>query len=241
MKRWSMATFVACFLVGCVTVSEQEVNSNFDSLQAARARIVLGLSYLDAGNMVKARENLELAVKYAPDYYRSLNSIAYYYQQVGEFDLAEQAYIKALRKSSENGDLFNNYGAFLCKRGEYDKADEYFNRAIEQPHYYRVSDSYENAAVCALKKGNKRQAKHYFRRSLKHDPNSHISTIKLSRLEIEEGEINAARDRLLRFQHKFGYRPASLALLIELEQKAGNEHLVREYRQTLNRLYPDFE
>ncbi|MDG3087237.1 type IV pilus biogenesis/stability protein PilW [Vibrio hannami] len=233
-----MATFVACLLVGCVTVNEQDIDSNFDKLQAARARIALGLSYLDAGNMVKARENLELAVQYAPDYYRSLNSIAYFYQRVGEFELAERAYKKALRKSPENGDLFNNYGAFLCKRGEYEKADEYFNRAIEQPHYYLVSDSYENAAVCALKGGNRKKAKYYFGRSLENEPYRRISSLKLSELEIEDGELDLARKRLLRFQHKFGYQPANLALLIELEQQAGNNHLTEEYKNTFDSMYP---
>ncbi|WED21344.1 type IV pilus biogenesis/stability protein PilW [Vibrio sp. JC009] len=240
MKRCITSTFLACLLVGCVTVSGQKENGQFDAVKAADARIVLGLRYFQSGDLIRARENLELAVKYAPDYYRSLNSLAFFYEQIKEYDLAGKAYRKALRKSPQNGDVLNNYGAFLCKRGQYQKADEYFNRAIEQPDYYLTSHSYENAAMCALKSNDINKAEYYFKRSLDHEPGRYKSLIRLSRLEAERGEHQQARDRLIRFHNKFGYKPESLGLLIELEQQAGNKSLVQEYTETLKRYYPDY-
>lgn len=239
MKRWITSTFVACLLTGCVTVTEQAANSNYDKQKAAEARIVLGLSYLEAGDMMKAKENLERAVKHAPDYYRALNSIAYYYQQVGEHQQAEEAYKKALRKSPKNGDVLNNYGAFLCKRGDYEKADKYFNRAIEQPYYYLVSASYENAGMCAVKGGNKEKAHYYFARSLDHEPNRYLSLLQLAKLEVEKGELDSARSRLVNFHQRSGYKAQSLALLIELEQQAGQSSQAKHYSDLLGKYYPD--
>lgn len=89
--------FLVSLLVGCVTVTEQSANNQFDKIKAAEARISLGLSYLESKDMIRARENLETAVSYAPDYYRSLIAMAHFYQEVGETDQAEQAYKKALR------------------------------------------------------------------------------------------------------------------------------------------------
>lgn len=163
-------TFLGCIVAGCVTVTEQEMSRQFDHINAADARIALGLGYLDAGNRLKAKENLELAIKYAPNYYRSLNSIAYYYQLVGEVKLAEDAYKKAIRESPENSELLNNFGVFLCRLGHYREADTYFNRAIKQPLNYLIADSFENAAICSLKSGDKEQAKHYLERSLDYEP-----------------------------------------------------------------------
>lgn len=239
MKRWITSTFLACLLSGCVTVSEQAANSQYDKQKAAEARIVLGLGYLEAGDMMKAKENLERAVQHAPDYYRALNSIAFYYQQVGETEQAEEVYKRALRKSPKNGDVLNNYGAFLCKRGDFEQADKYFNRAIEQPYYYLVSASYENAGMCAEKSGDTAKARYYFARSLDHEPNRYLSLLKLAKLEVEQGELNKARRRLVNFHQKRGYLPQSLALLIDLENQAGNTGQADSYRQALNKHYPD--
>ncbi|WP_232012635.1 type IV pilus biogenesis/stability protein PilW [Vibrio aphrogenes] len=230
---------VVSFLTGCVTVTDKPNTAKFDNIKASEARISLGLGYLEEGNMVKARENLETAVKYAPTYYRALNSIAYYYQRVGENKLAEQAYQEALDSSPKNGDVLNNYGAFLCRQGEYKKADEYFNRAIEQPYYYLVAASYENAGLCALKSGDKEKAENYFSRALDHDPGRARSLLQMAELEIEKDEFSHARIRLLQFNQRYGYRPTSLDLLIKLEHKANNPELVSKYGNILKTKYPD--
>ncbi|WP_375321892.1 type IV pilus biogenesis/stability protein PilW [Aliivibrio logei] len=241
MRKWSAALLTVGLLVsaGCVTVNEADDMSKEEIIRAAEARITLGLSYLNAGNMIKARENLELAVQYAPDYYRSQTSLAYYYQQVEENELAEKAYKRALRSSSKNGNVLNNYGVFLCKNGRYEEAQQKFAQAIDQPYYYLVSASYENAAMCALGSGDKVTAKTYFERSLAHDPNRVRSTLQLAKLNIDEGNYSEPRIALFKFTKKYGYKPVSLSLLIELEKKAGNAHLVKKYADLLGKKYPD--
>ncbi len=231
--------FLVGLLVGCVTVTDSPVDSGFDKHKAAEARISLGLSYLESKDMVKARENLEMALSYAPDYYRTLIAIAHFYQAVGDTQKAEDAYRTALRESPKNGDVLNNYGAFLCKIGQYQKADAFFNQAIEQPYYYLIAASYQNAAMCALKSGNRENAEHYFRLSLAHDPYRVVSMLQLSQLEVQNDQYQSARVRLLKFHNRFGYKPASLGLLIELETKAGNESMADQYESILAAKYPD--
>ena len=152
----NLALLASFSLAGCVSVTEGPPKIESDPIAMSESRIELGLGYMGQGNMVRARENLELAVKHAPSYYRARLSIAHYYEQVGEVDEARDAYKKALRLDARNGNVLNNYGTFLCKQGEYDQADTYFNRAIDQLYYYLVSASYENAAFCAFKAGEVR-------------------------------------------------------------------------------------
>jgi type IV pilus assembly protein PilF len=238
MNAWVKVSFVALFLSGCVTVTELESGSNFDSVAAADARIALGLEHLERKNMRKARQNLELAIKYAPNYYRSLNSIAYYYQQVGDIELATKAYKKALRESPRNGDVLNNYATFLCQQGQFKDAQALFKRAIEQPSYSQVADSYENAALCSLMSQDTVNAEYYFQRSLDHDPGRYIASLQYARLAADRGEYDQARARLIEFYNRYGYTQDSLNLLIIIEQGVGNHSLATKYSSMLEMQNP---
>ncbi len=235
MRR--LGILLAITLSGCVTV---ETSSNSDPVaepkERAEARIALGIGYLEQGNMYKARENLEKAMEHYPGYYRAQLSMAHYFEKVGEAKSAQRMYETALRQHPRNGNVLNNYGTFLCKLGDYDKADKFFRKAVEQPYYYLISASYENAAFCALKAGNVDQAKTYFSRTLDHDPNRVRALLNLAKLEIDAGEFTEARIRLMKFNQRYGVQKASLQLLAELESKAGNEALEQKYRKTLEQL-----
>ena len=232
----SLILLASLSLVGCVSVTEGPPKIESDPIAMSESRIELGLGYMGQGNMVRARENLELAIKHAPSYYRARLSIAHYYEQVGEVGEARDAYKKALRLDARNGNVLNNYGTFLCKQGEYEQADKYFNRAIDQPYYYLVSASYENAAFCAFKAGEVEQAKYYFSRAIDHDPNRARSVLQLSKIEVSEAEYNDARLRLFKFQQRYGYQIPSLQILVELEKKAGNRALQQKYQSKLDEL-----
>ncbi|EGR1071739.1 TPA: type IV pilus biogenesis/stability protein PilW [Vibrio cholerae] len=224
-------------LAGCVTVTETAGNATqSDPTEMAEARIALGLGYLENGSMIKARENLEKALQHAPDYYRSQLSMAHYYEAVGENDSAQKMYRTALSEHPKNGNVLNNFGTFLCKQGEYDTADQYFRRAVEQPYYYLISASYENAGLCALKAGKTDNAREYFKRAIDHDPNRLLSILQLTKMEIEAGDYTPARLRLMDLNQRYGYQKASLKLLIELEKRAGNSALEQKYQTLLNSL-----
>lgn len=234
---WIVAA--ALSLTACVTVTESD-NSNLkgDPVEMAESRIALGLAYLDNGHMIKARENLEKAMQHAPHYYRSQLSMAHYFETVGETDSARDTYRSALRDHPENGNVLNNYGTFLCKHGEYQQADKYFNLAVEQPYYYLISASYENAAFCSLKSGDIDKAADYFKRALDHDPMRIRSLLQLTKLEIEHGDYTEARIKLMNFHQRYGYQKASLRLLVELEKRAGNKVLEQKYQQILDTFSP---
>ncbi|MGF1755712.1 type IV pilus biogenesis/stability protein PilW [Vibrio makurazakiensis] len=235
-RTLSLALTLALSLSACVTVTDGPPKVESAPKEMAESRIALGLGYLEQGNMVRARENLELAIKHAPNYYRAQISMAHYFEQVGETEEARKTYQKALKQDSKNGNVLNNYGTFLCKQGEYEKADNYFNRAIEQPYYYLVSASYENAALCALKSGKNEKAQYYFTRALDHDPIRVLSILQLAKLEVQSKQYTEARIRLMKFHNIYGYQVASLKILVELEREAGNAALEKKYQAKLDKL-----
>ncbi|MFM2589826.1 type IV pilus biogenesis/stability protein PilW [Vibrio sp. TBV020] len=222
---------------GCMTVEAPSNNApTANARERSEARIELGIGYLNQGNMLKARENLEKALEHDPKYYRAQLSLAHYFEKVGEDESAEKLYKSALSQHPKNGNVLNNYGTFLCKHERYEQADKFFNKAINQPYYYLISASYENAALCALKSGNTEQAQQYFHRSLDHDPYRPRSLLNLAKLEIDNGDYTDARIRLMQFHQRYGTQKPSLQLLIELEQRAGNKALEQKYRNKLENM-----
>ncbi|EGQ9572348.1 type IV pilus biogenesis/stability protein PilW [Vibrio alginolyticus] len=223
-------------LVGCVMVKEDgSPVVKADPVAMAESRIALGLGYLDGGNMIRAHDNLQQALNHAPQYYRAQLSMAHYYETVGEDIKAEQMYKRSLRQHTKNGNVLNNYGTFLCKRGDFEKADQMFNRAIEQPYYYLIPASYENAAFCALKSQDKDKARYYFTRAIDHDPHRPKSILQLAKIEIDSGDYTEARIRLMRFNQMYGVKKPSLQLMIQLERAAGNEALEKKYQKQLEK------
>lgn len=105
-------------LSGCITVTENHLAQNSDSeikhnpIDMAESRLALGLGYLDNGNMSKARENLEKAIHYAPDDYRTQLAMAHYHEMVEETDAARHTYHAALKAHPKNGNVLNNYPIF---------------------------------------------------------------------------------------------------------------------------------
>ncbi|MBV7299073.1 type IV pilus biogenesis/stability protein PilW [Enterovibrio paralichthyis] len=238
MARTLSALLLMGLLAGCVTVTEKQNNAKFDSIDAAESRISLGLAYLKAGQWERSRQNLEQAVQFAPTYYRSLISFAYYLQEVGEYDQAEQQYKTALRHSPKNGDVRNNYGVFLCRQERYDEAQQAFAKAIEQPYYYKLSGSFENAAICALKAGDRDNAKLWFAKAIDHEPNRPLSSVKLAQMEVDDNQLNEARMRLFHFHKRYGYKPTTLLTLIELENKAERPKEAERYASVLANKFP---
>ncbi|KAE8175773.1 type IV pilus biogenesis/stability protein PilW [Photobacterium carnosum] len=240
MIRWMKYPLFSCLLLaGCATVMVEDNAEQFNAIDAAEARMTLGLNYLKVGQWQRARDNLELALEYAPDYYRVQNAMAYYYQKVGEKDAAEKMYKQALKDAPKNGDVLNNYGAFLCSEGRYDEAINTFIKAINQPYYYLISASYENAGLCSRKQGNDVQAIDYFEKALSHDPYRPKSMLQLAQLELEANNYKDARVRLFKFNKRYGYTANSLLLLIQLENQNGRLTLVNKYANLLKEQFPD--
>ncbi|MFU2058568.1 type IV pilus biogenesis/stability protein PilW [Avibacterium volantium] len=141
-------------LLLCACVSPQISKEDFDKQQAAKARVELGIGYLEQRELSLAKQNLDKALAYAPDYYLVHSALAYFYQLQGDNERAENAYLTALKLDDKQGNVFNNYAVFLCKQGRFKQAYQQFQQALNSPNYYQQTDTYENLALCALAEKN---------------------------------------------------------------------------------------
>ncbi|OOH86566.1 type IV pilus biogenesis/stability protein PilW [Pasteurellaceae bacterium 15-036681] len=142
------ACSLALLLAACSNQLPEQ--TDFNRSEAVKARINLALAYLEQNDFPKAKENIDKALAHDSSDYLPHSVLAYYYQQIGDTNSASITYQKAIKLSQNRPDVLNNYGTFLCKRGEFEQAYQQFESALksDQP-YYHQADTLENIALCA--------------------------------------------------------------------------------------------
>ncbi len=230
-------------LSGCVTQNfendEPVVENQANRDDMAATRISLGLGYLKMGNMPQAKLNLEKAKRFAPDMVQVYTAFAHYYETVGEFELTEESYKKALSLKSDDGDTLNNYGVFLCRQDKIAEAEKQFLKAIAVPSYLLVAQSYQNLSACFLQEDDFDKAEHYLEKAILHSPNSSAALFQMVRLQY--AKANYARAKY--FQQKFEkntrrFSAESLALAYKVHVKLANPRVAKNYGTMLVKMFP---
>jgi type IV pilus assembly protein PilF len=221
------------------TQSSSSNDSDFDRQKAAQVRLSAGLKYLRNGSLQNAKRHLDKALELSDDNANVHFGIAYYFEQVKELDLAEKSYKKALRLEPKNPDFLNGYASFLCGKKNYQKADEYFNRAIEQPIYPSIASAYMNAGVCAKLNGNVKKATSYFRKALNRDNKLPRALIEMAEVEYERKRYERAHSYMKRYEEVSKPSSNSLWLALRVAFFRNDKDSLASYAIKLEQLYPD--
>lgn len=244
MRSYWVIPFALLGLSGCVTETHSVtknspvVNSEMNNLEAARTRISLALEYLKAGNNTQAKFNLERAAKFAPKLPEVHYTLAYYFEQVKEFQQAKASYQTALKLVPNDPNTLNNYGTFLCRIGEYDEARAQLLKAIDTRGYLRVSQSYENLALCAVKQDKFELALDYLNSAVQHDGQSKSALISLAGLYYAKSDLHQALRVLERYTENGFISSRSLFLEYLLHQEMGHLEQSQKIATTLVQTYP---
>jgi type IV pilus assembly protein PilF len=139
----------------------------------------------------------------------------------------------------KDSNAHNNYGTFLCKRNELDKAEQQFLLALENPLYETPALAYENAGLCAVRVPNTIKAEKYFRSALKINPKLPPSLYQMSVISFDRGDYLSARAYLQRYAAVAQHSPQSLWLGVRIERMLGDKNAVSSYALLLKSTYPD--
>lgn len=226
-------------LVGCTSNSGSSLSSdNFDRLKAAKTRVSLGLTYLKNGNFSQAKFNLDKALEFAPRSADANFAMAYYYQNVDELEQAEEAYQFAMALEPRNANIANSYGAFLCQNGDYEKAKEYFLKAVNTSNYISSAETYENLALCSQSQGRPEDTIKYLRSAVNHQPGRGNSLYLLAQTLVDTKQWQEARDVLRRYEKVSQISPQSLSMAIKIEQGTSNYTVAQGYKDMMLRIFP---
>jgi type IV pilus assembly protein PilF len=245
--RTLIVLVVASFCAACVTettikgTDQVVTTTDVDLEAAAKARVSLGLKYLETGNTAQAKFNLLKALEYAPDSVDVHFSMAYYYQAVDEFDLAEQHYRKAVSLDPDNGTVRNAYGVLLCRQKKFDLADEQFRKAVKIPGYIQVANTYENAGICARDNQQLEQAEAYFLKALNHNPRQRTALLEAGELSLLNDNVEQSKQYLLRYLRFYRHNERSAFLALQVAKREQDWVAVRKYGGILTAEYPSAE
>ncbi|WP_172653493.1 type IV pilus biogenesis/stability protein PilW [Legionella fallonii] len=228
------------FLLACHQTKSTQVDTvkKPDLKKAALFNVQLGLGYLKQGDRPRAKKKLLLALEQEPNSPDVNAAMAYYNEQTNELEKAKNYYLKAISLSGNDGAQLNNYGTFLCRQGEYKKAEGYFLKAVKDEHYIHTAGAYENAGLCAQAIPDLNKAKHYFTTALNQDPTRKVSLYELAKIESKEGHDTEALNLIQKNPELVLNDKIFLALAKEIAEKAGKFDLAAEYENNFNKIDP---
>ena len=224
--------------MGCASSQERK------ALKARKENVVilntqLAATYLQRGRPEIALDNISKALALAPNDSQANNVMALLQWHLKQNDVADRYFRRALKSQPGNSEARNNYGAFLCERGEVDKAVKQFELALTNPLYTTPAQANLNAGLCLMKKPAPVMAESYFRETLKLDPKRKAALYQMAKISYDSGKTYSARGFIQRFFEIANDTPESLLLAVKIEGKLHAKDAEASYALRLRGKFPD--
>jgi len=229
-------------LSACTTTSTQTFEkrqSKPNLIEASDLNTRLAIGYIQRKQYKPAKEKLEKAIIQDPENLNALKTMAYLYALLGLDEKASEKYKEALELQSDDPDLLNSYGAFLCAHGKLDEAQENFKLAYSNPFYESLYLAQSNAGSCYLKQFEYKKAEPLLRKSLRLQPNLPGSLVSMAEIGIKTDRNMMARAYIERYH---AVRPAnaeSLWIQIQAEKALDSKDHYKKYARQLINDFPD--
>lgn len=229
----------ALLLSACA--SNSDVPPGVDLKEAARINTQLGVDYMRKNQMEFALSKLKRAVDQDPEYALAHSTLAFCYAKMGEQDLAEKEYRRALNLEPDNGSIRNNFGVFLCGQDKAVEARRLLLDAAKDKAYATPEAAWTNAGVCSRKQKDLETAESDFREALKLNAEFPDALAQMADLSYQRKDYLRARAFIERYMTVAQATPATLWIGLMTERKLGNFSTARQYEKQLKRDFPESE
>ncbi len=207
--------------------------------RAARLNVQLGIAYLRKGDYALAKSKLERALRQDPEYPMAHVASAILYDRIDQPDKAREHYLRALALDSEDASIRNNYGSFLCRRGEWEEARQAYEEAAANRLYKTPEKPLTNAGLCALRHDTPGRAEEYFRRALEANPGFAPALLAMARITFADRRWLPARAYLERLAEVRPATAETLWMRILTERELGNLDEASSLALLLKSRFPD--
>src|SRR5690606_29494273 len=146
----------------------------------------LGQAYMQSGELEHALDKLQKAIQLDPRSAQAHTVLAILLERIGRNDKAGDHYERSVQLTPTEGNVLNNYGAYLCRHRRHAEADAMFARALDDPFYRTPGAALANAGVCAAEAGDAQQAERYFRRALEFNPADTTALLHLAQIQYDK-------------------------------------------------------
>lgn len=239
MKHLGSVIVLLCLTLMLAACASQPTDQRSDREQAAQNHLQLGIHYMRQGNLSEAKTKMEQALRYDDDNAMAHSTIALLYEQINDIPEAKRHYRRALRLGDDNPAIRNNYGTFLCRQGEYRKAEEHLVQAAQNRLYDTPEAAWTNAGSCMRRIPDLEAAEEYFRKAL-HLRSDHREALwHMADMQFEREEYMSARAFLQRLMDQGDPLPETLLLGVRIEDALGARSEARRYAERLKREFPE--
>ena len=244
MKRSPCVFLTVLFFLSACVVTNSSGPDREDGDEVSKNtldNVQLGTAYLQRNQYEAALQKLNKALDNDPDYAPAHTVMAVLQERLGNMAKAGEHYRTAARLDSDDAGAQNNYGTYLCRTGQPEEAQKYFNLALENPLYRTPEVALTNAGTCLLESGNQEKSELYLRKALEYRADYSAALLPLSQIHHDKGDFLNARAFLQRFESNEDDTVASLLLGYKIEAQLGDEVRVEYYRSELLKRNPNIE
>lgn len=206
--------------------------------ESADIYLQLGVRYIGMNKLELAKENLLLALKKDSDNVRVHNALAFLYEKINLYDDAREHYERALKLAPDDLGAQNNFGRFLCDRGEFEEGADLLNQAIATPLNDRPWLALTNLGRCQVGMGQPQKAESYFRQALNANNAYSPALLEMQKISYKNGDFWAAKGYLQRYRDVAPHTSETLWFAMQTERALGNKEPAEEYRRQLLEKFP---
>ncbi|MGM9481207.1 type IV pilus biogenesis/stability protein PilW [Roseateles sp. NT4] len=236
------ALLAACAGTGTAPSGDREIKTDSDQTDADRRagiRLELAQGYFSRGQFNTALDELKLALQAKPDMREAVNLRALIYGAMGETQLAEDTFRRALAVYPNDPDTLHNYGWFMCQQQRWPTADSLFDQALAVSTYRAPARTLLAKGVCEARAGRMLVAEKTLQRAFELDPGNPAIAVNLAEVLYRNRELERARFYAKRVNAQPEQTNAqSLWLQLRIERKMNNSGTVDDLAMQLRRKYP---
>ena len=231
--------FLQISLSGCITTEESSYSSPSIERNALEQRLNLARRYIGDSNWDDAKRNLKLAMKIKPNDPEVYEVYALFHQSTGEYDLAEEYFLEAIKFRPDFSRARNNYAAFLYLQKRYEEARIQLLEVTSDALYSARPQAFVNLGMCQLNLDDRAGAKRSFKKALLMDSDNALALVELGHIAYEQGELDEAW-RFFEAQRGSAVQQSSRALWLGIivSRKLGDLDSEASLALMLKSLYP---
>lgn len=204
----------------------------------ARTRLALASSYFQDGKLEVALDEQKKAHQIDPGFHETYNLGGLIYMAMGEHQLAQANFERAISLNQRDANAMHNLGWLLCQQGQYPQAAAMFQRAVAVPTYGEKAKTLMTQGICEARGGNAKAAEDTLMKSYELDAGNPVTAFNLSQLLYNRGDYERAQFYIRRLNNSQLANAESLWLGIKVENRLKNRRAMTELASQLQRRYP---
>lgn len=238
LRNWFSFLLCLCLLFVSGCVSDNLNKTERPDKEVAETYLQMGVGYMELGKYNVAMERLQYALKLDDDNASTHDALAVLYQKLNDDKEAVAHFKKSLKLDPDNPSAKNNYGRYLCDKGQYQEGMNYLKESLNMPTNSRRWYALTNIGICEYNHGKRVQAEQYLREALQLFPEYAPALQQMIVVSFDKKNYVSAKAFLERYLGVKKHSSTTLYYAMLIEQANGNKEQAVRIKAILIEKYP---